>query len=256
MYPYLHNIFGLQIPLYGIMSALAYAAGIFYCLKRRQLLALSKDEMADFLFYIIFGALLGGKLLYIVFNFDSFAASSFIDKIRYGFVFFGGFLGALGFGALYAKRRQISFLKAADFFCAPLALGHAVGRVGCFLAGCCYGKVSHSFFAVKFTSPECLVPQHLHGAGLYPTQLMESALNLLLFFILLFFYNRKHKDGDIFALYIIGYGLIRFFVEFFRGDDRGAFILGLSPSQFIALLLAAALGAVIFVRRFYGFPKK
>jgi phosphatidylglycerol:prolipoprotein diacylglycerol transferase len=250
MFPYLPSIFGVQIPLYGVMSALGYGAAIFYCIKKSGSLGIGKEEITDFLFYIILGALLGGKLFYVLFNFDSFAAASFLDKIRYGFVFFGGFLGALALGALYAKRKNISFLKAADFFCVPLALGHAIGRIGCFCAGCCYGKEAHGFWTVKFTSSQSLVPQHLHGVGLYPTQLMEAGLNFVLFLILLFFYNKKPKAGAVFALYVMGYSLIRFFIEFFRGDDRGAFIFGLSPSQIIALLLAAALGAVLAWRKY------
>lgn len=250
MYPYLPEIFGLKIPLYGVMTALGYGVAMIYCLRKRAALGLSKEDLLDIIFYIVLGAIIGGKLFFIFLNWDSFAAASLIEKLRYGFVFFGGFIGACVSGYFVARAKKISFFVAADFFAPALALGHAIGRIGCFLAGCCYGKMSHSFLAVKFNNPESLVPHSLHGVGLYPTQLMEAAANFILFFILAKIYKSQHKQGTVITTYIIGYGLIRFAVEFFRGDDRGAFILGLSPSQFIAALLICAAAAFLIKRKY------
>ncbi len=251
MLPYLPEFFGLRIPLYGLMTMLGYLAAMLYCLKQRHKIGISKDELFDIIFYIILGAIIGGKLFFIFFNWDSFAASTLVEKIRYGFVFFGGFIGAVTAGIIVARVKKLPFFKFADFFAPAIALGHAIGRIGCFLAGCCYGKVSHSFLSVKFHNPECLVPHHLHDVGLYPTQLMESLGNFILFFILLTVFNKKHKEGTVIASYIIGYGLIRFIVEFFRGDDRGSYILGLSPSQFIAAALIILISAFL-IKRNYG----
>lgn len=236
MHPFV-NIFGFSIPSYGIMTALAYGAGLYYCYKQQAHLGIKKDKIFDLIFWIIIGALAGGKIFFIWFNFDSFAASSLIEKIRYGFVFYGGLIGGFSAGFIWAKKYKLPVLPALDFFAVPLALGHAIGRIGCFLAGCCYGKISHNFLAIKYTDPQSLVPQHLHNVGLYPVQLMESLAVLILFFVLYYFYQRPHKKGVIFAGYLLGYGLIRFVLEYLRFDDRGAGLFGFSPSQIIAIIL-------------------
>ena len=246
MHPFI-QIFGFSIPSYGIMMALAYAAALYYCYKQQARLGFEKDKIFDLIFWLIIGALVGGKLFYIWFNFDSFAASTFVEKIRYGFVFYGGFLGGLTAGIIWLKKYKKPLLPAMDFFAIPLALGHAIGRIGCFLAGCCYGKISHSFLGVKYTDPQSLVPHHLHNVSLYPVQLMESFAVLILFFILFDFYKKPHKNGVIFAGYLLGYGLIRFGLEFFRFDDRGVGMLGMSPSQVIAVILI--ISSVFFFTR-------
>ena len=236
MHPFIH-IFGLPIPAYGIMTALAYGAGLYYCYKQQSKLGLAKDKIFDLIFWIIIGALIGGKLFFIWFNFDNFIASSLTEKIRYGFVFYGGLIGGFASGYIWLKKYKRPIMPALDFFAVPLALGHAIGRIGCFLAGCCYGKISHNFLAVKYTDPQSLVPHHLHNVGLYPVQLMESFAVLILFFVLLYFYQRPHKKGVIFAGYLFGYGVIRFVLEYFRFDDRGAGLFEFSPSQIIAIIL-------------------
>lgn len=237
MFPYLPEIFGIKIPTYGLMTALAYGLAIYYCVKNRKYLGVSKEVLADILFYIILGALIGGKIFYIFFNWDSFCASTLIEKIRFGFVFYGGFIGAIIALLLCVKNKGITLIKAMDFFAPALALGHAIGRIGCFLAGCCYGKPTHSLLGVMFNNPDTLVPHHLQHTHLYPTQLFESIANFILFIILAKIYKSQKKQGTTALTYIMGYALIRFIIEFFRGDDRGSSLLGLYPSQIIALIL-------------------
>ncbi len=237
MFPYLPEFFGIRIPTYGLMTALGYGLAIYYCVKNRKYLNISKEVLADMIFYVILGALIGGKIFYILFNFDSFWASTLIEKIRFGFVFYGGFIGAVLTLFLFTKKKKISFVKGADFFAPALALGHAIGRIGCFLAGCCYGKPTHSTLGVVFNNPDTLVPHHLQHTHIYPTQLFESFANFILFFILVKIYRKQDKDGKTSLIYIMGYAVIRFVIEFFRGDDRGSAILGLYPSQIIALIL-------------------
>lgn len=255
MYPFL-NILGLKIPMYGVMTALGYAAAIWYCLKRRHILGLSKDQVLDVIFYLIIGAAIGGKLFFIIFYWQDFAASVGLDKIRYGFVFLGGFVGACVAGVYILRRMNIPLFRAADFFVQAVPLGHAIGKIGCFLAGCCYGKISHVHaLSVKFTDPHCLVPQHLHGVGLYPVQLIESAISFCLFLVLYKLSNMKHKAGTILAAYMIGFGIIRFTAEFFRGEDE-IYILGITQNQITALALVAI--AIIFILwrdKIYARPK-
>ncbi len=242
MYPFLPPIFGFEIPLYGIMTALGYACAIWYCIHNRQSVNMAKENIWDISFAIVVGALIGGKIFFIIFNWDSFITLNLFDKLRYGFVFYGGFIGAALAAIYYTRKFKVPFFKFADFVVPAIALGHSLGRIGCGLAGCCYGKISHSFLAVHYHNPQCLVPEHLHNLPLYPTQFMEAGANFVLFLSLAYLYKRPHKTGTVTAAYVIGYGIIRFCLEFLRGDDRGAFILGLSPSQFIgaALVLAAA----------------
>lgn len=240
MFPYLPEIFGFKIPTYGLMTALGYAAAIYYCVKNREYLGVSKALLSDIIFYLILGALIGAKIFYIFFNWDSFWASTLIEKLRFGFVFYGGFIGALVSGFLFLKNKNLTLIKTTDFFAPALALGHAIGRIGCFLAGCCYGKPTNSFLGVSFDNPDTLVPQHLQHTHLYPTQLFESFANFILFFILVKIYKTQKQDGKTTLVYIMGYALMRFLIEFFRGDERGGTFLGLFPSQLIALILFCA----------------
>ncbi len=252
MYPYLlPEFFGQVLPLYGLMTALGYFAAILYCLQNKQRFGGNKDLIMDIGFYLILGALIGGKILFIILNWDTFSASGLIEKLRYGFVFFGGLIGAGIAGVLTAKKYKVSFFKGADFFAPAVALGHSLGRVGCFLAGCCYGKPTTSPIGVIFNSPHTLVPEHLHQTPLYPVQLIEAIAVFILFLILNKLAKKPTQTGTLTAVYVLGYALIRFSTEFMRADDRGAFIAGLSPSQIIALALAAAI-TVFLVKRKYA----
>lgn len=251
MYPYLlPDFLGKLIPMYGVMTALGYFSAILYCLKYKDRINLSKDKVLDIIFYLILGALIGGKILFIFLNWDSFESSSLIEKLRYGFVFFGGLLGASITGFWVIKKYKLDFFKAADFFAPALALGHAIGRTGCFMAGCCYGKIAQHGLGVRYTNPETLVPAHLHNVPLYPVQLIEAAAVFILFLVLNKISQKQHKTGTVCAVYVLGYAVIRFFTEFMRADDRGAFLLGLSPSQIIALLLAAAITFFLIKRNY------
>ena len=138
----------------------------------------------------------------------------------------------------YMKKKNLPVLKVSDFMIVGLPLGHAVGRIGCFLAGCCYGRPTNLPWGVTFTNPHSLVAPELLGVPLHPTQLYESVANLLLFFLLAKLYTKPHKDGMILLLYVACYSFLRFTIEFFRGDYRGAFVLGLSPAQCIAILIS------------------
>lgn len=251
MYPYLlPELFGSVLPMYGIMTALGYIAAIFYCLHNKQKLGGNKDLILDVGFYLVLGALIGGKLLFIILNWDTFSASGLIEKLRYGFVFFGGLIGAGIAGVWASKRYKIPFFKGADFFAPAVALGHSIGRVGCFLTGCCYGKATSSPLGVIFNDPHTLVPEHLHQTPLYPVQLIEAIAVFILFLILNKLSKKPTKTGTLTAVYLLGYALIRFSTEFLRADDRGAFIAGLSPSQIIALLLAAAMTVFLAKRKY------
>ena len=138
-------------------------------------------------------------------------------------------------------------LRTCDAFAPGLALGHAIGRLGCFAAGCCYGKVTHHAWGVVFNNPRGQAPR---GEPLEPTQLIESAVELLNFFVLSWLITRKHADGQVFGTYLIVYGIARFFIEFLRGDPGRGEVFGnvMSGTQLIAIVLVIV-GGLFWLRR-------
>lgn len=248
MYPYL---FGNEhLPMYGIMFMIGIVAALLY-----SFLVASKNSKAkkeDLLYgacFALVGGILGAKLLSILTSIDIIIEYHipFIDVIKNGFVFYGGLLGgALGY-FIYAKVYKISYFDLTDNAVQSLPLGHCFGRIGCFCAGCCFGKETNSILGVVFThpaDPHCPV-----GVKVLPTQLFESAFCLLLFFTILIV-SRKFKNlksGILTLIYLLSYGTFRFILEFFRGDEARRSFLFFSTSQWISLLLILfALGVIAF----------
>ncbi len=256
MHPILFKIGSFEMASYGLMTALGYAAAAWYLLGKLKKINLDKDTFWNLIFIAFVGALAGSKLLYIIVSWpllgDTLAQklTNIVQNFRYGFVFFGGMIVSIASLIIYMKKKRLPLLPTADFLIVGLPLGHALGRVGCFLAGCCYGKPTNSAFGVVFTNPHTLVPPELRGIHLYPTQLYEAFGNILLFIWLHYAYKKNHKPGSILLQYITGYAAMRFVIEFFRGDFRGAYILGLSPSQALAVctVCAAAIIYLLFMK--------
>lgn len=246
MHPIFLKIGNFELASYGLMTALGYAAACCYLVPRLKncgIKGLTKDVFWNLLFIVFLGAIIGGKLLFIVVSWPQLGAtfaekiSTIIHDIRYGFVFFGGLLVAVGAALWYMRCKQLPILKTADFLIAGVPLGHALGRIGCFLAGCCYGKPTTLPWGVRFTDPHALVPPELMNIPLHPTQLYEAGLNFLLFLLLHYASKKPHREGKILVLYVLYYATMRFAIEFLRGDFRGGFVLGLSPSQVISLFV-------------------
>lgn len=253
MYPILFHIGSFEMASYGLMMALAYAVATWYLYRHLHYIQLDKDTLFNLIFIAFVSALLGAKVLYILVSWPEMG-STFSQRLiyavrnfRYGFVFFGGAIAAVCSLIYYLKKKNLPVLKTADFCIVALPLGHAIGRIGCFLAGCCHGRPTDLPWGVVFTDSHSLVAPHYLGVPLHPTQLYEMILNLLLFFLLQHYYKKPHKNGSILALYLAGYACVRFGIEFFRGDFRGGFLLGLSPSQLISLGVAASAICVLFL---------
>ena len=252
MHPVLLHIGSFELASYGLMTALAYAAAAWYLYKRLHYIQLDKDTFWNIIFIAFVSALLGSKLLYLIVSWPEMGATfaqrlaNAVKDIRYGFVFFGGAVTAIAALLVYLKKKKLPVLKTADFLIVGLPIGHAIGRIGCFLAGCCFGKPTSMPWGVAFTDPHSLVAREYLGVHLHPTQLYEVLANIILFFVLQHYYKKPHKNGAVLALYVIGYSVIRFGIEFFRGDFRGEYLLGLSPSQCIAL--AAVLVTLVVMR--------
>lgn len=255
MFPTLIHIGGFSLATYGVLVAAAYL-GAIYWLKHRLVPGRMKEQ--DFwaaIYCLFFGALAGGKLLYVLVEWPRFASGElgFIRDFRYGFVYFGGLIGALAMGLAFARRKGIPFLDNADYFSTALPMGHAVGRLGCLMAGCCYGKPSSAPWAVSFSRPDSLVPEPLLGVPLHPTQLYEAAGDAAIAVFLYYGVVRRIeagrlKPGTAFTVYVLLYSVLRFVVELFRGDERGAFVGGLSPSQLVAAAAFAGAAGLLAAR--------
>jgi len=166
-------------------------------------------------------------------------------------VFSGGLVAALLAAAWYIRQNKMPALATCDAFAPGLALGHAIGRVGCFAAGCCYGKPTHAFWGVtfhnKFAHENSLTPL---GTPLEPTQLFESAVELANFFLLMWLFKRRKFDGQVMGAYLFLYGIARFFLEFLRDDPGRGEVFGntMSGTQLIAIGLVIA-GGLMWTRR-------
>lgn len=247
MHPYLIDLGFIKVPTYGFMIAMGYIFASNYIIRSSKQVNIDKKILMDLIFITVIGGFIGGKIFYLL-TFFNYFGNSFsqkvlnmlsIDNIRSGFVFYGGFIGGTISLYLFSKKHKLDFLKIVDLFAPALSLGHFFGRLGCFFAGCCHGRTTQSIFGVKFTNPMCDVDPTLLNVPIHPTQLYEAFGNITIFFILSYIYRKKilNKDGSLFILYIFSYSILRFTIEFFRGDNRGAFYFGFSQAQMISLIM-------------------
>jgi phosphatidylglycerol:prolipoprotein diacylglycerol transferase len=251
MHPDLFKIGPLTIHMYGVLVAAGFLLGLALAVRQARKEAISPDKIVDLGFYILLSALIGSRLFYILINASHYMKNPLdIFKIwEGGLVFYGGLLLAVPTVLWYVKKNNLSVWSTADLFAPSLAIGHAIGRLGCFFSGCCYGKLAEGLpWAVTFTDPESLAKI---GVPLHPTQLYESLGELINFFILITLRRYKSFNGQLFLIYIILYSALRFIVEIYRGDDRGFIISQLSFSQGVSILmfLVAVAGFVILRQR-------
>ncbi|MBI4210997.1 MAG: prolipoprotein diacylglyceryl transferase [Deltaproteobacteria bacterium] len=241
---------GIPIATYGLLVAVAFLIGNFWVRYESKRLGDNPETASDLIFWIILSGLAGSRMLYHNVAEPSRYFSKPLVFFKFwegGLVFYGGFIAAAIGGSYFCYRHRLRVLKYFDIVAPALSLGHAVGRVGCFFAGCCFGRPTHDhpWYAVIF--PEIAEGRAPAGIPLYPTQLMESGAELIIFGFLLWLRLRKKFDGQIFVTYVMLYAIVRSIIEIFRGDlDRG-FIIDpwLSTSQFISLILFL-IGAFIY----------
>lgn len=253
MFPTILKLGSFRLATYGILVAAGYMAGIAWLNAHREEMRLSEKQFWGLVYALFFGAVFGGKLLYWAVEWRAIAAGTLnpISDFRYGFVFYGGVIGSVSAGRWYQRREGFPFFRTADFFGVALPIGHAIGRLGCFAAGCCAGFPTALPWGVRFTHPEALVAPGLQGVPLHPTQLYESAANAAiaaaLARVLKAVRAGRLPEGAVALGYVASYALARLLLETFRGDDRGGFWLGLSLSQWIALI-GLSLAALSFAR--------
>jgi phosphatidylglycerol:prolipoprotein diacylglycerol transferase len=244
LYPILFKLGPFTIYTYGLMVAIGCLAGFFYIRGEARRIAFDVDKiMSLFLWVLIFG-FVGGRILYILVEWESFLNEPWRTIFaRGGFIFYGGFILALGVGIWQTRRKGLNSWKTADVFAPGIAIAHAISRIGCFLNGCCYGRPTDSWLGVSFP-PES--PAGSVGKPLIPTQLFSSLNLFIIFAILLSLKPYKKFDGQLFWLYVLLYGVTRSVIEIFRGDPRGH-IWFFSTSQFIGIIFAIL--SLIMLRR-------
>lgn len=248
MRPILFSIFGLEVKGYGLMISIGIASALLLLLYISNKKGYNEDKVWSVFFAAIIGGILGGKLLWIITDFKLIMDDpSILKNIGYGFVIYGAIIGgAIGI-YIYCRKFNWNTLEFFDMAVPGVALAQGFGRIGCLLAGCCYGAHTDSPFGIEF--PNSLFAPS--GVKLYPTQIYSSIFDFLLAMFLLWYFKREHKDGQVFGLYIIIYSVGRFLVEFLRDDPRGN--IGIfSTSQFIAIF-TLIFGIAIFFK--YKFEK-
>ncbi len=254
MYPVLWRIGPLTLHTYGLLVATGVLLGLWLARRQAVRRSLDPERVWNLGIYMVLAALVGAKLWLVVAEWDYYVEHpreifSFSTLLSGG-VYYGGLLTAVVVAVFYARRFHLRFLLLADVYAAPLALGHAIGRLGCFAAGCCYGKPTSLAWGVTFTNPSAheLVGTPL-GIPLHPTQLYESAAEFLIFAVLLLLSQRQRSTGQLFATYAVLYGVTRGTIEFFRGDpDRTLFAGSAFSLMQVVSLLLIFLGVWLLVR--------
>ena len=254
MFPKLVSIGRFFIPTYGTLVALAFLFALWVTIRLARRAKLPPEPVTNLAIYCALAGLAGAKLFMILFDWKNYwndPASLFsLSTLQAAGVYQGGFLVALITAILYMRHNRLPVLETCDVFAPGIALGQAIGRLGCFSAGCCWGIECHLPWAVTFTNPEghdlTGVPL---GVPMHPTQLYESVADALIFAFLYRMINKSHAAGSILGWYLALYSAARFIIEFFRYHEQGLHF-GLSYTQWISLAtLAAGIGLLFLPHR-------
>jgi len=255
MHPVLIDLGFYQLPTYGVLLALAAAVAMWTAWRRARAVGMDAGRVVDLALWLMIWALVGAKVLLVLVELPRYLRDpgELMWVVRSGGVFLGGFLAAVIAAFVLLRRYNLRFLPTFDVLSPSLALGHAVGRVGCLMAGCCWGSQCDLPWAITYTDPRAaeMVGTPLHLA-LHPFPVYSSLFNICLWLLLAWLYRRWHGSGRVFAAYIALYGCGRFLLEYTRGDAARGFVLGgfLSTSQAISIgLVAVGVGLLIWLGR-------
>ena len=253
MFPKLISIGSFFLPTYGTLVAIGFLTALWITLRLARRAGLPSEPITNLAIYCALAGLIGAKLFMILFDFNEYWAhpgSIFtLSTLQAAGVYQGGLLLAVITAIVYMRRNRLPGLETCDVFSPGIAVGHAIGRIGCFAAGCCWGLECHLPWAVTFRNPEAarLVGVPL-GVPLHPTQLYESFAEALIFWFLYSRIHKPHATGEIIGLYLVLYSTVRFVVEFFRFHEQGLYF-GLSLTQWISLVSLAAGIWILIARR-------
>jgi len=232
------QIGGLSLHWYGVLVALGFVAGLWTASRRAPRAGVPSERVADLGPWLIIGGIVGARLWYVVSYWQrDFAGEPLWDIFmihRGGLVFYGGFIGAFLAGLLFVWKHRIPKWNLADALAPSIPLGHAFGRIGCLINGCCYGRACDLPWALHYDASHST-----GGMGVHPTQLYEAGLEIALYLGLAWLFRHRRFDGQVFAAYLLGYGVIRSVVELFRGDYPH-YVLGfLTPAHWVSAALLA-----------------
>lgn len=252
MHPILFELGVLKLSSYGLMLAIAFFLGMHIAERggRREGISIKRIERLSWL--IIFSAIVGARFLY---TFVEHATYYFRHPLKFfafhegGLSFFGGLFFAIAASVWYCRKHKLSFWNIADIYTPTIALGLSIAKIGCFLAGCCFGKICDHPWGIAFTHPDSLADPK--GIPLHPTQLYESLMNFGIFLLLVLFRRFQRFRGEIFFLFLFVYGLGRSYLETFRGNPGT--IAGLPSAQFLSIPMVL-LAIVWWVLRYKNRP--
>jgi phosphatidylglycerol:prolipoprotein diacylglycerol transferase len=255
VFPRLFHIGNFSVPTYGLLVAIGVLVGLWISVRNSERQGINPEHAWNFGILVVLFGIVGAKVLYIINDWSIYAANPreifSISTLQAGGVFSGGLIGAFAAAAWYIRKHHMPALATCDAFAPGLAIGHAIGRVGCFAAGCCYGKPTNHFWGVTFTNP---LANYWTGTplnqSLEPTQLFESVVELANFFILMWMFKRKKFDGQVFGAYLFLYGVARFFLEYLRDDPGRGEVFGgvMTGTQLISICLVLGGGVIWWLR--------
>lgn len=227
------------------MVALAFVFGLWSASRRAKQEGVPTERILDIGTWLIVGAILGARTLYVISYWrEEFAGKPIWDIFmiqRGGLVYYGGLIGSCLAGILYARLKKLALWQLSDILAPSIALGYFFGRIGCLMNGCCYGRACELPWAIQFPSGHPTFPNRVH-----PTEIYESLLSLGLFFFLSWLFKRRKFNGQVFATYLVAYAVLRSFVEMFRGDYPQRYVGGLlTPAHLISIAILA-IGLVLF----------
>jgi len=249
MYPDLFSIGPLTLHTYGLLIAIGFIAGLIVAVRIGKRHGIDSQYIMDLGLILIISGVIGSRIFYVLLNVSYYLKNPF-DVLKLwqgGLVFSGGLLGAVIAGAFYIRRHGYDIWQMGDIFAPAIVIAQAIGRVGCFMAGCCYGKPTSLPWGATFTNPESIAPLHI---PLHPTQLYDSLSNFIIFIIVMSLGARKKFNGQVFIWFLILHSTARLLIEKFRGDDRGI-LPGTewTMTQFITILiLFSAIGLLFYLK--------
>jgi len=251
MYPTLLTLGPLNIHTYGLFIAIGFIIGLLVAMHIGKSEGFYSGQVLDMGFIVILCAIIGSRLAYVLLNISYYVEHP-LDIFKMwqgGLVFSGGLVAVALVMIWYLKRRRLSFWKVGDLFAPAIAIGQGIGRMGCFMAGCCYGKPTGMPWGMIFTDPGTLAPRNI---PLHPTQLYAALSGILIFAVLMILRAKRKFEGQVFLWFLILHSTSRLLMERLRGDDRGL-IPGteMSVTQLIALLIlmAAVVALMIMTSR-------
>jgi phosphatidylglycerol:prolipoprotein diacylglycerol transferase len=239
MFPELFTIGPVTLHTYGLFIAIAIVVGILVTIRIGKRYEMNPQQVIDMGFIMILSGIIGSRLVYVLINFSYYATRPVdIFKIwQGGLVFSGGLIAVILVIVWYIRRNSYNIWQMGDLWSPAAAIGQGIGRIGCFMAGCCYGRPTDVPWAVIFTDPQSIARLNI---PLHPTQLYSSLSNFIIFIVLMILYGKKKFDGQILLWFLILHSTSRLFIERLRGDDRGIIMNDWSITQLLTILILMA----------------